>query len=444
MNPTPLNSPRKLGIAFITHNVIECGWVSLDGKHVKERSVLMSTKSRVPIETYTDRSRRPAAIAALASLFVFAVSSNALPAVLLRAADGLSVSMGTLAQVSAIQFCGFMIAAIAGGIVSDLIGKKIVLQIACLLLLAGSAVWSLADSLSMAFIGGALMGLGGGIIESMSTTVLSDMYPEQRKFFLNFSQIIYCLGAVAGPAVMSWLLPLGVSWRVCFAGIAATSFLLVVLFSHAILPISTHDERIHFEALKTIIRRRSFLLPCFAIFLYVLVEASVVLYGNAYLQTVHQAPERWAIAFLSLFWTGMMLGRWGCASIPERIPNAPLIASLLLLSATTLILQHWVAGWVPCLILLVLTGTALSGIWPLIVGMSAALNPHYSGTVLGITIAAGALGNVTAPTLMNALFAYASSHAIFPILALPLLLAAVALLMVGRTSEKVRVVSGEL
>ncbi len=398
----------------------------------------------IPVEAYTDRSRRPAAIAALLSLFVFAMSSNALPAVLLRAADGLSVSMGTLAQVSAIQFCGFVIAAIVGGIVSDLVGKKIVLLTACGLLMAGAVVWSLTRSLSMAFVGGALMGLGGGIIESMSTTVLSDMYPDRRKFFLNFSQIIYCLGAVTGPAVMSWLLPLGVSWRVCFAGIAVTSFLLVVLFSRAILPVSTHDERIHFAAFKTIIRRRRFVLPCLAIFLYVLVEGSVVMYGNAYLQTVHQAPERWAIAFISLFWSGMMLGRWGCSAIPERIPYAPLVAMLLLLTAVTLVLQQWATGWVSCLILLVLTGTALSGIWPLIVGMSAALNPRYSGTVLGITIAAGALGNVAAPTLMNALFTYIPSHAIFPVIALPLLLAAVTLLMVGRTSEKLRVASGEL
>lgn len=396
----------------------------------------MMTKTMILTEEYTERKRRTTAIAALSSIFVFALSSNALPAVLLRAADGLSVSIGTLAQVSAVQFSAFMLAAIVGGIVSDLVGKKLVLQVACGLLLAGSVVWGLADSLSAAFVGGALMGLGGGIIESMSTTVLSDMYPGRRKFFLNISQLIYCVGAVAGPAMMSWLLPLGVSWRVCFAGIAVTSFFLVLLFSRATLPVSTQDERIHFKAFKAIVRRRTFVLPCLAIFLYVLAEACVIVYGNAYLQTVHQAPERWAIAFLSFFWIGMMLGRWGCAVIPERIPYAPLIAALLLLTATTLVLQYWASGWVASLILLVLTGTACSGTWPLIVGMSAVLNPRYSGTVLGITIAAGSLGCVGAPTLMNALFAYAPSRTIFPILALPMLLAAFAILVAGRKNKK--------
>lgn len=380
--------------------------------------------------------RRHAAIAALFSLFVFALSSNALPAVLLRAADGLSVSMGTLAQVSAVQFIGFLIAAIVGGIWADHVGKKLVLQVACGLLLAGSVAWSLAGNLPTAFVGGALMGLGGGVIESMSSTVLSDMFPNRRKFFLNLSQIIYCLGAVSGPAMMSWLLPLGVSWRVCFAGVAVASLLLVTLYSRATLPVPAHDERIHFDALKAIVRRPVFVLPCLALFLYVLVEASVIVYGNAYLQIVHQAPECWAIAFLSLFWIGMMLGRWGCAAIPERVPYAPLVAVLLAVAAVTLLLQQWADNWIVSLVLLVLTGTAFSGIWPLIVGMSASLNSGYSGTVLGLTIAGGSLGCIASPTLLNTLFAHTPALTIFPITALPLLLAAGALLMVGKTKNQ--------
>lgn len=377
-------------------------------------------------------ARRPAAVAALLSLFVFALSSNALPAVLLRAADGLSVSMGALAQVAAVQFIGFFIAAIAGGILADHVGKKRVLLTACGLMMAGAVAWSLADHLPMAFVGGALMGLGGGAIESMSSTVLSDLFPDRRKFILNLSQVIFCAGAVAGPIIMGWLLPLGISWRICFAGIAAAGLVLTLLFARVILPVPAEEERIHLAALKAIIRRRTFILPCIALFSYVLTEAGVIIYGNAYLQTVHHAPERWAILFLSFFWVGMMAGRWGCAFIPESVPYAPLIAGFLVLSALTLILQQWAGGWVSSLILFTLTGTAFCGIWPLMVGLSASLNSGYSGTVLGVTIAAGSLGYVTAPTMLNALFACVPSAYIFPIAAVPLLLAALALLFTVR------------
>jgi fucose permease len=171
------------------------------------------------------------------------------------------------------------------------------------------------------------------------------------------------------------------------------------------------------------------------LFLYVLTEASVIVYGNAYLQTVHQAPERWAIGFISLFWFGMMLGRLACAAIPERVPYAPLIASLLVVTAATLVLQQWADGWRSSLVLLTLTGVMLSGIWPLIVGMAATLNTGYSATVLGVTIAVGSLGCVVAPTLMNTLFAYAPARAIFPIIAFPLLLAALVLMITKYQEE---------
>ncbi|MFA5688015.1 MAG: hypothetical protein WC959_02510 [Kiritimatiellales bacterium] len=58
----------------------------------------------------------------------------------LRAADTLNVDSGTLVQVSAVQFCGYLLAAIIYGILADYIGGKAVLSVACILLLAGTLV----------------------------------------------------------------------------------------------------------------------------------------------------------------------------------------------------------------------------------------------------------------------------------------------------------------
>ena len=42
------------------------------------------------------------------------------------------------------------------------------------------------------------------------------------------------------------------------------------------------------------------------------------------------APENWAIYSISVFWAAMVVGRLGCAFIPERVPY---VTSLLLLFA---------------------------------------------------------------------------------------------------------------
>jgi MFS family permease len=74
--------------------------------------------------------------------------------------------------------------------------------------------------------------------------------------------------------------------------------------------------------------------------------------------------------------------------------------------------------------LFVLAGFLFSGIWPLIVAMSAGSHPGRSGSVVGIVIAAGSLGVVAAPVLVSAMLQAGIGIHVFPVLALALLFAA--------------------
>jgi MFS family permease len=384
------------------------------------------------------RSRKLPASAALLGLFVFAVSVNAMPAALLRAADEFEVGIGAMAQATAVQFAGFVVAAIVGGVLSDRLGKKHLLQAACVLLLVGAIIVSVAPGLRHAFLGAGLMGIGGGALECLSTTLLSDLFSDRRKFFLNLSQVVFCTGAVSGPFLMGLVLPVGVSWRYFFGGIAAMGAVLFVLFSVSQIPRPPHEERIHFDALVRIVRRPALMLSCAALFGYVLTESAIVIYSNAYLQTEHQAPERWAIYSLSLFWFSMGIGRFLCALIPERIAYRPVIVGLLFLTTVTLVLQNWASGWVASLVLFALSGLACSGIWPLIIGMTASVHAGYSGTVLGITIAVGALGCVVAPTVMNTFFSHLPPVAVYPAASLPLVFSLVFILWLKPSRQRSR------
>ena len=64
------------------------------------------------------------------------------------------------------------------------------------LLLGGAflaaAVWldgpALANRPLALVLGGILMGMGGGVLESMGSALLADLFPARRKFFLNLSR----------------------------------------------------------------------------------------------------------------------------------------------------------------------------------------------------------------------------------------------------------------
>jgi MFS family permease len=70
----------------------------------------------------------------------------------------------------------------------------------------------------------------------------------------------------------------------------------------------------------------------------------------------------------------------------------------------------------------------IAGTWPLLVALaSVRAGPHHDSLV-GLTIAAGALGCIAAPPLMNRLLGGLPPRLVFAVMALPLALAAVLVL----------------
>jgi fucose permease len=377
-------------------------------------------------------SRTWPACAALASLFAFALSANALPAALLRAAEELAISPESLAGVSSAQFLAFVLTTVAAGLVADVIGKKPVFLSACGLLLAGALVCAGAKTLRAAYAGGVLMGMGGGVLESMACALLADLYPARRKLYLNLSQVVYCAGAIGGSLAMGLLLPLGVSWRLFFVSLGVLSAVLLGLYGMSRIPPPETHERMNLPRLSGLMGRTSFHVPCVALFLYVLPETGMAVYANYYLRLHRAAPEGWAIYSLAAVWGAMAIGRALCALLPERLAYEKTLRILLAAAAAALAAQGLVSDWQTSWGLFALTGFLMSGIWPLMVGMASARNPIHSGTVVGLTCAAGALGGAAAPPLMNALFRLLPPAGVFPAVALSLAAAAVVLGIKGK------------
>ena len=351
------------------------------------------------------------ALAALLALVLFAVSANIVFAVLVRAGREFGIRPETLANVSALQFGGFFVAGVLGGVLADRAGKRVVLQAGCVLLLAGALVWSAARQAPTAYVGGLLMGFGGGILEGICAALLAELFPTRRKFVLNMSQVAYCVGAVGGPALMGWLLPLGLSWRVFFRGLAALSLVPLLLF--AVAPFPPLPKAGTPAAGRSGCAARDLVVLCVLLFLYVIAETGVVVFMAPYLQQRLAAPERWAILGISVFWLAMVVGRVACALVPEGQAYESTIGLLFALSGLSIAAQWWAGGWVASLLLFAATGLFFAGTWPLIVGLAAARSGNASGRVVGITVACGALGCVVAPPLFGPVLAGATPRLAF-------------------------------
>jgi FHS family glucose/mannose:H+ symporter-like MFS transporter len=248
---------------------------------------------------------------------------------------------------------------------------------------------------------------------------------------LALSQVAFCVGAAAGPAAMALLLPRGVSWRVFFLAEAILALALFVLYSATVVPRPQRPPPAPRDGRPPVWVRASFLFPAAVMFLYVLSETGVIVYVNPYLQQQRMAPEAWGIYGISLIWLAMIAGRLLCAGLPERMPSEGLIAGLCVAGAASLGAQYLVHDWRASFALFGVTGFLFAGVWPLIVAVTAGRHPHLTGSAVGVTIAAGAVGAAVGPLVVSALLRASMAELVLPLLAVPLLIGAAALPLAG-------------
>ncbi|MBP2297902.1 MDR family MFS transporter [Azospirillum picis] len=86
------------------------------------------------------------------------------------------------------------------GKLSDLFGRKRVLQVAILLFLAGSVLCAMAQSMTQLILFRGLQGLGGGGLMSLAFTIIGDVVaPRERGRYQGMIGGVFALASVAGP-----------------------------------------------------------------------------------------------------------------------------------------------------------------------------------------------------------------------------------------------------
>ena len=121
------------------------------------------------------------------------------------------------------------------GKLGDLYGRKVVLQSAVLLFLAGSALCGAAQNMTELIAFRAVQGLGGGGLIVLTQAVVGDVVPpRQRGLYQGIFGAVFGISSVAGPLLGGFLVD-NVSWRwIFYVNLPLGVIALVVLA--AVLP----------------------------------------------------------------------------------------------------------------------------------------------------------------------------------------------------------------
>ena len=239
-----------------------------------------------------------------------------------------SISSSIMGIIIALHFIGSITAPVFFGELSDRKGTKVVTITAFLILISGLIAVSIFKSIYAMALGIFLIGSGFSVIEGTLSAVLSNINPGQTVKVINMSQMFFCIGAVLGPLVALFFINQFGSWRILFV-------LLIFLFLIMALTFSRFDfgskdkyevhEDTHVEENKKeekihsviLLKKRSFLLLCWAMFIYVGAEEGIAFwtttfFGQAYNSTV------WGTYALSAYWAGMIIGRFLASIFPKK------------------------------------------------------------------------------------------------------------------------------
>lgn len=249
------------------------------------------------------------------------------------------------------------------------------------------------------------LGIGAGSIDSGLNYYVASHYESRH---MNWLHGCWGIGATVGPAIVTALIGLGLSWRAGYATLSGIQLTLALLFLYTLPLWTLPGGKITSDSAQQTAEDGNakkdfrFWTSASMFFIYGGMEMSMGLWGYQLMVNVHEVNPNTAGFFVSCYWGGLMFGRFLTGFISDRIGNRLLIQTSTagaVIGGLTLIFctSQYVA-----LAALVWTGFSLAAFYPSMMHET----PHRfdkptTRTLMGFQSGAGALGFGLYPPLVG-------------------------------------------
>ncbi len=254
------------------------------------------------------------------SLAGFAISVNVLPALVTSLIEEFSISINHLGFAFALQYISFFIFSLIYGVFIHKGKRAHEYSIVIALLAAAGALFFLGyiNSFLGLIILLIVVGGSGGILESVSSTLISAYESFNSSRFLNLSQFFYCIGAMLSPAITALLFywnfsitHLGIILAIFIALIAITVLMLISTNTGTSFTVKNREERANPNTIQQTLKspKRKFIWYLLAMFMYVVAESSLASWIPLFFEKGKQFSLGNAALILTFFWLGVALSR---------------------------------------------------------------------------------------------------------------------------------------
>jgi fucose permease len=291
-----------------------------------------------------------------------------------------------------IQF-GYGLMGTIGGILSDLFRGERVLALGCAFLGGSALLFGFWESYPLNLILVTLIGIGCGLILGSSHAVLVGLHPERKGSILNFHHIFAASGSMIGPLIIGYLLSHQERWQYGYEGLGFFLPIVAVFMMFVRSPKGEVRNRIHFKLIGRLARERNFILMVLVDFLSMGTQFAIIYLSVTFLMEAKGFSVVTASTVLSAFFIFMILGRLVCGWAMLRVSN-PRIILILLFSLAIISFIGWMGqGWVSA-VGIIMTGLAISGVFPSLVALTGEIYHTMAGTAMGFMVMMSGFGGM--------------------------------------------------
>lgn len=341
-------------------------------------------------------------IGAFLSFFIFGFVDNLKGPTISILLQELGFNYSNAGTIFLGAYFGFFIAVIFSGIIGDMIGRKWLTILGAVLLFIGVISYSYSAVLILLSFSMIVVGLGLGVIEVAGNALIVDLYADSNKRgkYLLLLCFFHSLGSMIGPLIAGKLIQANVSWKIIYRMSAVMLAILIVyfLFINYKKPIIKKDK-INFNTIKTILFSKKMMLFNIVILSYVGMEIGFASWIVEYLQKY----KGWSISIssiaLSLFFFGIMFGRFFCSFIIEKIGYIKIM--IYSISSAIICLALGAFGPKEISFLVPLTGLFISIIFPTTTAAVSEISKDNVSLRLGVLFAFAGIGGMLGPWLLG-------------------------------------------
>ncbi len=347
----------------------------------------------------------------LFSIFVlFGTSMTVIGATLPRILSDFGWSYATAGAVIGAGAVGYFVSTYLAGFAIAWVGAKTAILFGLILDIAGLATFALTSSAPLNFFLYLAIGLGQGFIELTINWATLRMEKDGSGRAMNLMHGAFAIGAFAGPFIIGLLLKASLSWSLVYRGMA---ILFVVV---AVIGLTLPFEELGNESSqetkaggRALYKRGAFWLGFIALLLYVGVELGVSNWVAEYFVVVFGAEAAQGSFMVSLFWAGLLLGRFGVPVVFRKTRRElPLLASASLMAISVvslaiigaLVRTPSVLTFSVAAVLVAMAGLGCSVVYPITVTIVGGIFPRAQSQAIAFASTGGGIGSFAFPFLM--------------------------------------------